>query len=83
MNSNLADTMNIDPSIIFALDEQEVILEVDKEEAKQLLEHENPTTSTAQPTKSSQLNIANDLTQGFSSFFVSRPFQNAFKIMRP
>jgi hypothetical protein len=34
MNSDLVDTMNIDPSIIFALDEQEVILEVDKEEAK-------------------------------------------------
>ncbi len=47
MNSDLAETMNIDPSIIFALDNQEVILEVDEEEAKQLLEHENPTTSTA------------------------------------
>jgi hypothetical protein len=29
--------MNIDPSIIFALDEQEVILEVDEEEAKNSL----------------------------------------------
>ncbi len=56
--------MNINQSLIFAHDENEIILEVDKEDAKHLLhKNESPTTtSTSQTMMPSQPNIANNLT---------------------
>jgi hypothetical protein len=57
MNSDFADTMNIDPSIIFELDDNEVILEVTDDEAEQLLNGKEKTT-TSTPAKT---NIAVDL----------------------
>ncbi len=63
MNNDLVDTMNIDQSLIFALDENEIILEVNKEDAKQLLNgNETPTTTTSHATTPSSINIANNLT---------------------
>ncbi len=63
MNTDLVDTMNIDQSLIFAHDENEIILEVDEEDAQQLLsETETPTTTTAHEITPSSINIANALT---------------------
>ena len=84
MNSDLADTMNIDPSIFFAINDNKVILKVDDEEAKQLLqENENTTTTASQPTMPSQLNIANDLTTINAKDFGSSNFPHLIMIKAP
>ena len=57
MNSDFADTMNIDPSIIFELDDNEVILKVADDKAEQLL-NEKEKTMTPIPAG---INIAEDL----------------------
>ena len=47
MSTDLVDSMNIDQSLLFAHEENEIILEVDEEDAQQLLsETETPTTTT-------------------------------------
>ena len=57
MNSDLVDTMNIDQSLIFAHDENKIILEVNKKDAKQLLNgSETPTTTTSHRTTPSSIN---------------------------
>jgi hypothetical protein len=62
MNNDLVDSMNIDQSLIFAHDENEIILEVDEEDAQQLLsETETTATTTSHGTTPSSINIANDL----------------------
>jgi hypothetical protein len=82
MNTDLVDTMNIDQSLIFAHDENEIILDVDEEDAKQLLhEDETPTTtSTSQTTMPSQPNIANDLTTINAKDFGSANFPHLIMI---
>jgi hypothetical protein len=82
MNTDLVDTMNIDQSLIFAHDENEIVLEVDQEDAKQLLhENETPTTtSTSQTMTPPQANIANDLTTINAKDFGSANFPHLIMI---
>jgi hypothetical protein len=81
MNTDLADTMNIGQSLIFAHDENKIILEVDEEDAKQLLhQNENPTTATSQTTTPLPLNIPNDLTTINAKDFGSANFPHLIMI---
>ena len=45
MNTDLVDSMNIDQSLIFAHDENEIILEVDEEDAQQTSSNTKRTTN--------------------------------------
>jgi hypothetical protein len=56
MNTDLVDSMNIDQSLLFTHDKNEIILEVNEEDAQQLL------NETDAPTTTPSSNIANDLT---------------------
>jgi hypothetical protein len=81
MNTDLVDTMNIDQSLLFAHDENEIILEVNKEDAKQLLNKtETPTTTTSHGTTPSSINIANDLTTINAKDFGSAKFPHLIMI---
>lgn len=81
MNTDLVDSMNIDQSLIFAHDENEIILEVDEEDAQQLLsETETPTTTTAHETTPSSINIANALTTINAKDFGSANFPHLITI---
>ncbi len=81
MNTDLVDSMNIDQSLIFADDENEIILEVDEEDAQQLLsETETPVTTTSQGTTPSSINIANDLTTINAKDFGSANFPHLIMI---
>jgi hypothetical protein len=81
MNTDLVDTMNIDQSLIFAHDENEIILEVNEEDAKQLLNrNETPTTTMSHATTPSSINIANDLTTINAKDFGSANFPHLIMI---
>jgi hypothetical protein len=81
MNTDLVDSMNIDQSLIFTHDENEIILEVDEEDAQQLLsETETPTTTTSQGTTPSPINIANALTTINAKDFGSANFPHLIMI---
>ena len=81
MSTDLVDTMNIDQSLIFAHDENKIILEVNKEDAKQLLNgSETPTTTTSHRTTPSSINIANDLTTINAKDFGSSKFPHLIMI---
>jgi hypothetical protein len=60
MNTDLVDSMNIDQSLIFEHDDNEIILEVNEEDAQRLLsETDTPTTTTSHGTTPSSNNIVN------------------------
>ena len=81
MNSDLVDSMNIDQSLLFAHDENEIILEVDEEDAQQLLsETETPKTATSHGTTPSPINIANALTTINAKDFGSANFPHLITI---
>jgi hypothetical protein len=82
MNTNFVDTMNIDQSLIFAHEDNEIILDVNDKEAQQLLqENELPTTSTSTTTTTTQPpNIANDLTTINAKDFGSANFPHLIMI---
>jgi len=51
MNTDLVDSMNIDQSLIFEHDDNEIILEVNEEDAQRLLsETDTPATTTSNGT---------------------------------
>ena len=81
MNTDLVDTMNIDQSLIFAHDENKIILEVNEEDAKQLLNgNETPTTTTSHVTTPSSINIAINLTTINAKDFGSANFPHLIMI---
>jgi hypothetical protein len=81
MNTNFADTMNIDPSLIFTHDDNKIVLEVNEEDAQQLLqENELPTTSTSTSTTPLAPNIATDLTTINAKDFGSANFPHLIMI---
>ncbi len=81
MNTDLVDSMNIDQSLLFAHDENEIILEVNEEDAQQLLnETDAPTTTTSHRTTPSSINIANDLTTINAKDFGSANFTHLITI---
>jgi hypothetical protein len=82
MNTDFVNTMNIDQSLLFAHEENEIILDVNEEEAQQLLqENELPTTSTSTTTTTTEPpNIANDLTTINAKDFGSANFPHLIMI---
>jgi hypothetical protein len=82
MNTDLVDSMNIDQSLIFAHEDNKIILEVNEEEdAQQLLqENDQPTTSTSTTTTPLPPNIANDLTTINAKDFGSANFPHLIMI---
>jgi hypothetical protein len=81
MNTDFVDSMNIDPSLIFTHDDNEIILEVNKDDAQQLLnETDTPTTTTSHGTMPSSINIATDLTTINAKDFGSANFPHLIMI---
>ena len=82
MNTDFVDTMNIHQSLIFAHEDNKIILDVNDEEAQQLLqENELPTTSTSTTTTTTEPpNIANDLTTINAKDFGSANFPHLIMI---
>jgi hypothetical protein len=81
MNTDLVDSMNIDQSLIFEHDDNEIILEVNEEDAQRLLsETDTPATTTSNGTTPASANIANDLTTINAKDFGSANFSHLITI---
>ena len=81
MNTDLVDSMNIDQSLIFEHDDNEIILEVNEEDAQRLLsETDTSATTTSNGTTPPSANIANDLTTINAKDFGSANFSHLITI---
>jgi len=80
MNTDLVDSMNIDQSLLFAHEENEIILEVDEEDAQQLLGETAPSTAASHGTTPSSIDIANALTTINAKDFGSANFPHLITI---